>query len=488
MPCRIDYAVNSAGDGDEVVVAPGTYAITIPLDAPAIDLHGAAGQPAPLLAGDTNLSGDVLTFEAGGTVRHLAISSDSPANDALSLERGLAEDLSIVAKTGDGAKVMTAANPTVLRDSVVVLEATGTGDSALKLREGSGGAGALALRNVTALAPDANAIRCEVAATQQATLVNVIARGGTADVDASNGGSGCNAAHSSLRPASSPSLALGAGIQSADPLLDADQRPQDGSPVIDAGIADAETSPADPDGRARTVPDIGAFEAQVLPGDDDQGEDEDGQGEDSPAPAPTVTPDPPVQGVPAPVLGQTVVVAPGQGKVLVRRPGTKRFRKLGAAALLPSGTVVDARLGRIKLTTALDEAGAFQTGRFWGSRFQIRQSGSGDGMTSLALRGGDFGRCPARASRAPLATASDVARENPTTRRVVRSLWARDRGGRFRTYGNNSVATARGTAWVTTDRCDGTVTRVREGAVAVKNRRTGKTVLVRAGGAHLAKR
>ena len=79
-------------------------------------------------------------------------------------------------------------------------------------------------------------------------------------------------------------------------------------------------------------------------------------------------------------------------------------------------------------------------------------------------------------------------RENPTTRRVVRSLWARDRGGRFRTYGNNSVATARGTAWVTTDRCDGTVTRVREGAVAVKDRRTGRTVIVRAGRSYLARR
>ncbi len=80
-----------------------------------------------------------------------------------------------------------------------------------------------------------------------------------------------------------------------------------------------------------------------------------------------------MHGIPAPVLGETVVVAPGQGKVLVRRPGARRFRKLGSAALLPSGTIVDARRGRIRLTTALDEAGKFQTGRFWGSRFQIRQ-------------------------------------------------------------------------------------------------------------------
>ena len=116
--------------------------------------------------------------------------------------------------------------------------------------------------------------------------------------------------------------------------------------------------------------------------------------------------------------------------------------------------MVDARRGSIRLTTALDEQGEFQTGRFGGSRFQIRQGHKAAGMTSLTLRGGDFGRCPARSSA--LAHSSVVPRENPTTRRVVRRLWARDRGGRFRTYGNNSVATARGTAWTTEDRCDGT--------------------------------
>jgi hypothetical protein len=219
-------------------------------------------------------------------------------------------------------------------------------------------------------------------------------------------------------------------------------------------------------------------------GEDDQGEDDEGDTGPGPSPAPAV--EPPVRGVPAPVLGETVVVQPGRGSVLVRRPGARRFRKLAGAALLPSGTVIDARRGRIRLTTALDGTGAFQTGRFWGSRFQVRQSAKGAGMTSLALRGGDFGRCPARSSA--LAHASVVPRENPTTRRVVRRLWARDHGGRFRTYGNNSVATARGTAWVTQDRCDGTVTRVREGAVAVTNRRTGRTRIVRAGHAHLVRR
>ena len=45
-----------------------------------------------------------------------------------------------------------------------------------------------------------------------ATLVNVIARGAVADVDARNGGGGCSASHSNLRPEASPQLVLGAGL------------------------------------------------------------------------------------------------------------------------------------------------------------------------------------------------------------------------------------------------------------------------------------
>jgi hypothetical protein len=479
LPCRIDHAVNDALDGDEIVVGAGSYAVTVPLDAPRVVLRGADG-PAPEIAGDVNLAGDLLTFTRGGAVRHLALRSDSPSRAALRLEGGTAEDLAITAVTGDGAKVLTNASTTLLRDSVVMAQDTGSSGDAVLVLEGSGMSPSAAVRNVTALAVTDAAIRCQVGAGHVATIANAIARGGAMDVDAS-AGPGCSASHSNLRPIQSPSLATSEGIQSANPKLDANHRPLPGAPGLDAGIADAYTTAVDPAGAARSVPDIGAYEGVPKPEDgDDQGEDEDGPGTD----APPV--DPPVRGVPAPVLGRTVIVAPGKGKVLVRKPGTTRFRKLEDAALLPSGTVVDAREGQIRLTTALDEAGRFQTGRFWGSRFEVHQSASGAGMTTLKLRGGDFGRCPGRASS--LAHASVVPRADGSSRRIVRSLWARDRGGRFRTHGNNSVATARGTAWVTRDRCDGTVTRVREGSVAVKDRRTGRTVIVRAGGSYLAKR
>ncbi len=70
----------------------------------------------------------------------------------------------------------------------------------------------------------------------------------------------------------------------------------------------------------------------------------------------------------------------------------------------------------------------------------------------------------------------------------MRSLWGRDHSGRFRTHGRDSVATVRGTTWLTQDRCDGTLTVVKSGAVSVRERRTHRTVTVRAGGRHLARR
>jgi len=95
-------------------------------------------------------------------------------------------------------------------------------------------------------------------------------------------------------------------------------------------------------------------------------------------------------------------------------------------------------------------------------------------LAELALTGGSFTDCPAGA-RASQAT------------KGVRSLWAKG-SGRFRTRGRFSTATVRGTRWLTTDRCDGTLTTVTEGAVTVKDVNRRRPVVVRAGRSYLAKR
>jgi hypothetical protein len=481
-PCRLDLAIGGAVNGDEVILTPGDYAVAGALEPTArITLRGEAGKPRPVLIGAASLQSSVLSFKLGGTLRHLALQATAAGQDALTMQGGLAEDVILVAASGDGAKLVGSPAGTVLRDSVVRTDAAGGGAAALKLRE-SGAAGNVLLRNVTVWAPGATGIRCEVSGGQ-VSLVNVLVRGTVTDVDAGSRGARCSAAFSNFRPALSPGLAAGAGNQQAEPLLaDAahgDYRPQPGSPTIDAGGSDPLLGTADPAGCARTLggaPDIGAYEyasgtcvpatnEPVAPATDA-------------TPAPDTTAELP-RGVPAPVQGATIVVAPGPGKVLVRRPGSRRFSALAAGTRLPVGSEFDTRDGRLRLVSAVDGGRRLQDGTFWGGRFTVRQSRRGGGMTSLVLRGGSFARCPtASASRV-----AHASRKRPPLRR----LWARDQGGRFRTHGHNSVATARGTAWVTEDSCDGTLTRVQDGAVAVRDRASRKTVIVRAGGSYLAR-
>ena len=188
--------------------------------------------------------------------------------------------------------------------------------------------------------------------------------------------------------------------------------------------------------------------------------------------------DPPVA---PPVLGKSVVVKPAGGSVKVKTPGSKRYRALAAGAQLPVGTTVDTRSGKIVLQSARNAHGRTQKGTFWGGVFQIRQRKHGKGMTDLHLRGGGFSSCGNRAG------ISVLAREAKGKRRVVRRLWGKDKHSRFRTHGRDSVATVRGTRWVTTDRCDGTLTRVTQGKVSVRDLHRKRSVLVSAGHAYLAR-
>jgi hypothetical protein len=72
------------------------------------------------------------------------------------------------------------------------------------------------------------------------------------------------------------------------------------------------------------------------------------------------------------------------------------------------------------------------------------------------------------------------------SRKPAETLWARDDHGRFSTRGHNSVATVRGTYWGASERCNGTLTIVRQGSVSVRPRH-GRPVLVHAGHSYLAR-
>lgn len=193
-----------------------------------------------------------------------------------------------------------------------------------------------------------------------------------------------------------------------------------------------------------------------------------------------------------PVQGRVVVAESARGSVTVRLPGTRRDVPIEDAGQIPVGSVVDASKGTAVISTALP-GGKVQQGRFWGSRFTVRQVRRGAGITSIITDRSHIPGCPtvyrAPAAPTPIATtaATELARKR-AKKRPRRILWGSDRRGRFRTHGRNSVATVRGTRWVTVDTCTGTLTRVVEGAVVVRDKRLKKSVLVRAGRQYFARR
>jgi hypothetical protein len=180
---------------------------------------------------------------------------------------------------------------------------------------------------------------------------------------------------------------------------------------------------------------------------------------------------------PSPTFVKTVVVAPVSGKVLVRTPGAAYATPLTAARLVPVGTVVDTTGGRVRLTSANPRPGSVQSGEFFKGTFQVTQTREGQGLVSLVLRDTTTRQSSCTPSRAHTATLS---------KRVL-GLLRGSAKGHFRTVGRFSAATVLGTNWGVRDRCDGTLTVVRQGVVEVRDFVDHKTVVVRTGQAYLAK-
>ena len=180
--------------------------------------------------------------------------------------------------------------------------------------------------------------------------------------------------------------------------------------------------------------------------------------------APTAGPAP---GAPVPVEGKLFNAAPVTGTVLVRVPGGRAFARLSELESIPSGSVVDARRGRVRLFTT-DGRGGVQSSDFYGGMFRVTQRLGG--LVELALAGGSFKDCsPPKAARRAAAAVG----------KSVRRLWGSGKG-RFRTKGRFAAATVRGTTWLTDDRCDGTLVRVTEGAVVARDLVRRRSVLLRA--------
>jgi hypothetical protein len=183
----------------------------------------------------------------------------------------------------------------------------------------------------------------------------------------------------------------------------------------------------------------------------------------TPTPTPTPSPTPTPPPTPTPVAGRSVAATPTRGTVRVKLPGGSAFTPL-AAGIIPVGAEVDARRGGVRITRADGGAATFSDGQF-----RLSESG---GITTLTLT--EKLACGKRAARAAAA--------KPRTRK----LWG-DGKGRFRTRGEYSSATVRGTRWLVQDTCTTTLTRVTEGAVTVRDLVKRRTVVLRKGKRYTAR-
>jgi hypothetical protein len=152
-----------------------------------------------------------------------------------------------------------------------------------------------------------------------------------------------------------------------------------------------------------------------------------------------------------------------------------KFRTLRANELIPLGSTVDATKGRVRVTSAAG-GGKTQTGDFYQGVFVITQTRGAKPITQLALSG-----------KLSCATKKKTHTATVSAKKKVRRLWG-DGKGRFRTKGKHGAATVRGTKWLTEDRCNGTLVRVKRGKVAVRDFAKRKTVLVKKGHSYFAKK
>jgi ferric-dicitrate binding protein FerR (iron transport regulator) len=98
------------------------------------------------------------------------------------------------------------------------------------------------------------------------------------------------------------------------------------------------------------------------------------------------------------------------------------------------------------------------------------------------MTGGDFSGCFPRTLNRQTADVFGAARRKWSRRR----LWGNGHG-RFRTRGRHGTATVRGTHWLTEDRCDGTLIRVKRGLVEVRDLERRRTAMVGAGEQYFAR-
>jgi Ca2+-binding RTX toxin-like protein len=182
-----------------------------------------------------------------------------------------------------------------------------------------------------------------------------------------------------------------------------------------------------------------------------------------------------------PMLGRTAVVKRGEYKL--RLPGGRRFFHVTfkGKGTIPFGSTIKPLRRGIGLATATTKRGSPRSSSLSGGAFTPRQRRATGAATVFRLAGGSFAACPpglrAVAAARPIRQLRVQARHRHRKRRAP-----------VKVRGRYSIGGSYGTTWLTEERCDGTLTRVIEGTVHVRDLAQDRTVVLHAGEHYLARR
>jgi CSLREA domain-containing protein len=178
----------------------------------------------------------------------------------------------------------------------------------------------------------------------------------------------------------------------------------------------------------------------------------------------------------APQANQDVVAGEVSGTVRYRLPGSDDFVELQDQETLPEGTTFDTTEGEVRIVseapnaTPPDDSSGLREASFSEGLFKLLQDDNAPFTTEARLAGGS--KCSSSKSK----------RAGGRKRRL------RSRGrGRHRSRGRRGAGTVRGTDWLTKDTCKGTLFRVFEGQVQVKDFGRKRKVNLDAGEKYLAR-
>ena len=263
-PCSLDHAVQIASSGDQIVIPPGAYSLTVQRNLSGVDVHGVAGQPAPQIVESNNAYLSV----SNATLRHVGVLQSSGGGvDTVVVSGGTLEDAvvrcaplchDLVDSTSATIKDVVATSPSATNG----IETTGptvVRNVTILMNGGGGSDGIKAFANGLATVVDVRNTIVRCTGCTDLAVVNVTPstelRYGWSDVRANalfnNGGTLTDLGHNVAE----------------EPLKIVDQTGGDAhlladSALIDAGTAD-QLGDTDLDGGARIfggAPDIGADE------------------------------------------------------------------------------------------------------------------------------------------------------------------------------------------------------------------------------------